>query len=88
MKRTVEQLSEDALVAIRATLPAKEAAVYVGVSYWLLLEMVKRKEIPHIRLGGNRILFRKETLDAWLSEQESTSVAKPELVSGKIRRLK
>ena len=71
----------------RATLTAKESAKYLGISYWLLLEMCKRKELPHIK-AGSRILLRKTSLDAWLLEQEAASVAKPEPVSGKIRRLK
>ena len=73
--------------AIRATLPAKEAAQYIGISYWLLLEMVKRKEIPHIQVG-NRFLFRRESLDAWLSDQEAASIQKEEVRNGKIKRLK
>lgn len=73
----------------RATLSAKEAAAYVGCSYWKLLEEVKAGNIPCIRLG-NRILFRCQTLDFWLGEQEKASMAKPELptVTGGIRRLK
>ena len=77
----------------RATLKAKEAAGYLGISYWKLLELVKAGDgPPHIR-AGNRILFRTETLDAWLSQLEAASGGGagpgpgPEL-TGKIRRLK
>ena len=70
----------------KATLTAKQAAQYIGISYWLLLEMCKRKEIKHVRTGS-RILFRLKSLDQFLEEQESVSIAKPEPVSGKIRRL-
>lgn len=52
---------------------AKDAADYLGCSYWLLLELVKRQEIPYIKMG-NRKLFRKETLDLWLNNRESTSI--------------
>jgi len=55
------------------TLKAKEAANYVGISYWLLLELTKKCEIPFI-LAGGRKLFRKETLDLWMKNQELQSV--------------
>lgn len=57
----------------RSTLKAKEAAAYLGVSYWLLLEMAKRGEVPHIR-AGRLVLFRKEALDDWMRQQEQLSV--------------
>ena len=57
----------------RSTLKAREAAAYLGVSYWLLLEMAKRGEVPHIR-AGRLVLFRKEALDAWMRQQEQLSV--------------
>lgn len=73
---------------MRATMQTKPAAEYLGLSYWKLLELVKAGKVPHIRVGG-RILFRRESLDKWLEEQEETSVRKePESTSGKIRRLK
>lgn len=30
----------------RITLTAKEAAEYLGISYWLITQLVKRKQIP------------------------------------------
>ena len=57
----------------RSTLKAKEAAAYLGVSYWLLLEMAKRGEVPHIR-AGKLVLFRKEALDDWMRQQEQLSI--------------
>jgi excisionase family DNA binding protein len=56
-----------------ATLKAKDAAKYIGISYWKILDMVKKSEIPHIR-AGNLVLFRQVTLDNWLQEQEAASV--------------
>ncbi|HHY26423.1 MAG TPA: helix-turn-helix domain-containing protein [Desulfitobacterium dehalogenans] len=53
----------------KATLSSKEAAEYLGISYWLLLEMVKREEINPIRAGG-RYLFRQSGLDDWMTRQE------------------
>lgn len=57
------------------TLKAKEAAQYLGCSYWKLLDMAKKSEIPHIRVG-KLVFFRKETLDQWLGEQEMRSMEK------------
>jgi excisionase family DNA binding protein len=74
---------------LRVTLTAKEAAAILGFSYWKLLEMAKAKQVPHIRVG-NRVLFRRDSLEMWLDEQEAASIAKPKPVAatGKIRRLK
>lgn len=59
----------------RATFTAKEAAEYLGISYWLLLEMVKRGEISPIR-AGRRYLFRQSGLDEWMTQQER-KIAEP-----------
>ncbi len=70
---------------MRATLAAKEGAEYIGCSYWTILEMAKAGKIPHIRVG-KRVLFRRESLDEWLKEQEAASVVKTK-GSGKIRKI-
>ncbi len=57
----------------RTTLTAKEAAEYLGISYWLITQLVKRKQIPCSR-GGRRILFRKDALDVYLSKKENDSL--------------
>ena len=49
----------------RTTLTMKETAEYLGVSYWLVTQLVKRKKIPCSRVGG-KVLFRKEALDNYL----------------------
>ena len=59
----------------RTTLTAKEAAEYLGISYWLITQLVKRKQIPCSRVG-KRILFRKEILDIYLSKKEKDSLEK------------
>lgn len=53
----------------KATLSSREAAEYLGISYWLLLELIKRGEITPIRAGG-RYLFRQAGLDDWMTRQE------------------
>ena len=57
----------------RTTLTAKEAAEYLGISYWLITQLVKRKQIPCSRVGKS-ILFRKEALDIYLSKKENDSI--------------
>lgn len=57
----------------RTTLTMKEASVYLGISYWLTTQLVKRKQIPCSRVGG-KVLFRKEALDNYLRQQEEASV--------------
>lgn len=59
----------------RTTLTMKETAEYLGVSYWLVTQLVKRKQIPCSRVGG-KVLFRKEALDNYLQEQEEASITK------------
>lgn len=61
----------------RTTLTAKEASEYLGISYWLITQLVRKKEIPCSRVGG-RILFRKEALDFYLTRQEEDSLAQRE----------
>ena len=56
----------------RTTLPMKETAEYLGVSYWLVTQLVKRKQIPCSRVGG-KVLFRKEALDNYLKQKEEAS---------------
>lgn len=57
----------------RTTLTMKEAAEYLGVSYWLINQLVRRKEIPCSKVGG-KFLFRVQVLDEYLSSKEQESV--------------
>lgn len=68
----------------RVTMDAKEAAAWVGVSYWLILELAKKKEIPAIRAGG-RVLFRAESLSKWMDQQEAKSMGQEQPERGKLR---
>ena len=56
----------------RTTLTMKETAEYLGVSYWLVNQLVRRKQIPCARVGG-RVLFRVKALDEYLSAKEEKS---------------
>ena len=57
----------------RTTLTMKEAAEYLGVSYWLTNQLVRRKEIPCSKVGG-KFLFRVQVLDEYLRYKEKESV--------------
>ena len=57
----------------RTTLTMKEASEYLGVSYWLINQLVRRKEIPCSKVGG-KFLFRVQALDEYLSSKEKASV--------------
>ena len=57
----------------RTTLTMKETAEYLGVSYWLVTQLVRRKQMPCSRVGG-KVLFRKEALDKYLNEKEKASI--------------
>ena len=57
----------------RTTLTMKETSEYLGVSYWLVRQLVKRKKIPCSRVGG-KVLFRKEARDNYLQKQEDASI--------------
>ena len=57
----------------RTTLTMKEAAEYLGITYWLINQLVRRKEIPCSKVGG-KFLFRVQVLDEYLSSKEQESV--------------
>ena len=57
----------------RTTLTMKETAEYLGISYWLVNQLVKRKQIPCARVGG-RVLFRVQALNEYLREKEQKSI--------------
>ena len=59
----------------RTTLTRKETAEYWGISYWLVNQLVRRKQIPCARVGG-RVLFRVQALDEYLKEKEENSIKK------------
>ena len=57
----------------RITLTIREAADYLGISYWLVNQLVRRKQIPCARVGG-RVLFRVQALDEYLKNMELQSM--------------
>lgn len=73
----------------RTTLTAKEAAEYLGISYWFVTQLVKRKKLPCIRMG-NRLLFRIETLQNHLEKLENDSIFTEEYNNeyGRLRKVR
>ena len=57
----------------RTTLTMREAAEYLGISYWLINQLVKRKQIPCSKVGG-KFLFRVKASEEYLNEKEQASV--------------
>ena len=37
----------------RTTLTMEEVAEYLGISYWLVGQLVRKNELPHFRVGGS-----------------------------------
>lgn len=62
---------------INTVFDAHEAAGYIKVHYETILRMVRRKELPSFK-AGRKLLFRKETLDKWMQEQEQRSTMEDE----------
>ena len=58
----------------RTTLTMKEAAEYLGVSYWLINQLVRKKQIPCSKDGG-KYLFRVQALDEYLKNMEQKSIS-------------
>ena len=60
----------------RTTLTAKEAAQYLGISYWLIRKLVREKKIPYYKIES-KTLFTKEILDKYI--QDSLEEARPKV---------
>ena len=57
----------------RTTLTMKEASEYLGISYWLINQLVRKKQIPYSKVGG-KYLFRVQALDEYLKNMELQSM--------------
>lgn len=54
-------------------LTVKEVANYLNCSTSVVRKLVLNKKIPFYRVG-NRILFRKISIDNWVYEQEKENI--------------
>ncbi len=51
------------------TYTAKELAEKIQVSKGLIYKLARENKIPYIKIG-DRVVFRKTTIDEWLREKE------------------
>lgn len=57
----------------KTTLTMKEVSEYLGISYWLVNQLVRKKQIPCSKVGG-KYLFRVQALDEYLTKMEQESI--------------
>ena len=57
----------------RTTLTTKEVADYLGISTGLVYTLVRERKIPSVKLG-RRILFKIDSVDRWLAQQEAAAL--------------
>jgi len=69
MNTTAAKFERDGLPT--AVLDARETAAYLAVAESTLRRMVRRGELPHVRLGEVGVRFRLVDLDSWLDERTS-----------------
>lgn len=55
------------------TLCIKELSEYLKCSISLIRKYVRNKEIPFFRIG-NRLYFKKESIDLWIHNQEISNM--------------
>jgi len=82
------QPCDDSRQALRETITAEEAAAIVGLSTWTIYNLARQRQIPCIRIGCRRVLFRRSSILAWLEAQEAASIQEKEPAPEKIRRVK
>jgi excisionase family DNA binding protein len=71
----------------RHMLEAQEAADYLKISYWTLLEKARKGLVPHVRIG-RRVIFSQEGLDQWMADQEAQSIYKEDRRYGVLRKMR
>jgi len=49
-------------------------AEYIGISEWKLRDMCSKKQIPHFRAAGRILLFRRSSIESWITEQEAAAM--------------
>jgi excisionase family DNA binding protein len=54
----------------KVTMTVTDAAAYIGCHPDTIYNMVRQKQIPHVRVR-RKILFRRDALDAWMASQEN-----------------
>ena len=57
----------------RTSLTMKVASEYLGISYWLINQLVRRKQMPCSKVGG-KYSFRVPALDEYLTKMEQEAI--------------
>lgn len=70
----LDRLEHISLLAAKDVLNLDEAAMYTGFKKGFIYRLTSEKRIPHYKKGG-KLLFRKDELEAWLTENKILSGA-------------
>lgn len=68
IRQEVERALSESQVIQRATVNAKQAALYLGVCEDTLMSETRQNKVPHNKLRG-RYIFHLPTLDKWMETQ-------------------
>ena len=77
-RRLAPTVNPDPVAAVQAPavgsrlLAAEEVSDLLGVSPALVYALVRRGELPAVRVGDRYVRFRAEALQDWIAEHEST----------------
>ena len=66
--KTVKRIEELILKGQDGIFDINEAADYLNVSKSFLYRLTCEKRIPHYKPTGKRLYFKKQDLDAWLTQ--------------------
>lgn len=67
IKDALLRLEQYTLLSVKPVLDIEEAAAFTGISKRTLYELTAKREIPYYK-KGIRVYFRKDELEAWLTE--------------------
>jgi excisionase family DNA binding protein len=56
----------------KLTLTAQEVADILNISIDTVYKLTRQNEIPHVTIG-RRVLFRRESIEQWLKDNEESS---------------
>lgn len=69
IKEKLDELNGKMEFVGRVAFNSKQAASYLSIGYYTVLQLARIGDLEHIKNGTNYI-FRKEHLDRWLDKQE------------------
>ena len=72
-QKRVEENEVVSFLNYKLAFSVKEAAMVIGVSQFLIRELIIQGQLKHVRIGECRIVIRRETLDAFLKDRETNS---------------